>query len=209
MIFNALRLKVPIHDSDFDRIYPERIKTLSALHWTPIDVALRASQFLAPKPNFRVLDIGSGAGKFCFVGATSTEAFYTGVEQRKSLVEISKRVCHFHCVENIEFVHSNIVDIDFRKYDSFYFFNSFYENLAPWGTIDKRVDLNSTLYHKYCRHIKQAFKALPSGTRIATYCGSEDVIPNGYELMGVEVKGLLHFWKKTEQEKTVFSYATA
>ncbi len=58
-------------DVTFDDLYPEDIQNLSPMHWTPVDIARRASNFLAI-PNARVLDIGSGVGKFCI-----TAGFFT------------------------------------------------------------------------------------------------------------------------------------
>ena len=43
------------------------------MHWTPVHVARRAAQFLVTGPETRVLDVGSGPGKFCLVGALATQ----------------------------------------------------------------------------------------------------------------------------------------
>ena len=69
-------------DEEFDLIFPLEIRRKSATHFTPIKIAKAAAQFLATEPNIRILDVGSGAGKFCFVGALTTNAHFTGVEQR-------------------------------------------------------------------------------------------------------------------------------
>jgi hypothetical protein len=92
MIRKYFRLLVELGDRDFDLLYPPPIPSLSELHWTPIDVARRAARFLAPRPGTAVLDIGSGAGKFCLVAAVSTDGIFTGVEYREGLVGVSKAV---------------------------------------------------------------------------------------------------------------------
>lgn len=83
-------LDIEITDEEFNRIYPPKISKLAEKHFTPLAIAKAASEFLVTKPRARVLDIGSGAGKFCMVGATHTQGHFTGIEQRSGLVELSK-----------------------------------------------------------------------------------------------------------------------
>src|SRR6185312_256122 len=119
-------------DSDdlFNRVYPPHIQSLSAKHWTPLIVAKEAAAFLAAENNVRVLDIGSGAGKFCLVAAHhQPNAFYYGVEQRKDLVKHSEVAKELLGVGNVTFIQGNFTQLNFARYDHFYFYNSFYENL--------------------------------------------------------------------------------
>ena len=60
-----------LNDTNFDQMYPIRIQKLSKMHWTPIEIANKAAKFLAYRPGIKVLDIGSGVGKFCLVGANN------------------------------------------------------------------------------------------------------------------------------------------
>lgn len=74
-------------DERFNQLYPAHIQALAGRHWTPLLVARKAATFLAAEKNVRILDIGSGVGKFCMASAYSKpQAFYYGVEQRKNLV---------------------------------------------------------------------------------------------------------------------------
>jgi len=41
---------------------------MSLKQWTPLAIARKAAEFLA-EPGSKVLDIGSGIGKFCLTGA--------------------------------------------------------------------------------------------------------------------------------------------
>ena len=86
MIFEYLKLKLDVSNEAFDALYPPGIIALANRHWTPVAVARMAAQYLVSRPGEKILDIGSGVGKFCFVGAASTEGHFTGVEQRE----------HFH-----------------------------------------------------------------------------------------------------------------
>src|SRR4051812_20257231 len=73
-------------DAAFDWMYPECFQVLSLKHWTPLAIARKAAGFLA-EPGTRVLDIGSGIGKFCLAAAHHfPETFFYGVEQRHELV---------------------------------------------------------------------------------------------------------------------------
>ena len=196
MIFEVLRLNVCVTDYYFNLIYPEKIKHLDKKHWTPVSVAKIASEFLVQRPGTRVLDIGSGAGKFCLIGATNTKGHFTGVEQRHELVELSQRLSAHYYIRNARFIHANIRSIDFDGYDAFYFYNSFYENLNPGERIDDAVELKSVLYHAYSLHIVEQLAACRIGTRLVTYCSPTTIIPRSFKLQDSLNAGLLKFWEK-------------
>src|SRR5690349_23671901 len=118
-------------ESHFCQLYPLFIQKLDKAHWSPLIVAYRASQFLAEKNDVKVLDIGSGAGKFCLAGAYyKPNAVFYGVEQRKHLVDNARTARDMLGLQNVHFLCQNLTQLDFKEYDHFYFYNSFYENLA-------------------------------------------------------------------------------
>ena len=128
-------------DRDFDLLYPLHIQTLARRHWTPLPVAKRAAAYLAMEENARILDIGSGAGKFCLAAAHyKPNALFFGIEQRNSLITHAERVKEKLGLENAFFIFGNFTQLDFRQYDHFYFYNSFYENLACTDKIDDSID---------------------------------------------------------------------
>ena len=51
-------------DNQFNHLYPASINKLARGHWTPIEVAWKAASFLAIENGVKILDIGSGVGKF-------------------------------------------------------------------------------------------------------------------------------------------------
>jgi len=197
MIFELLRLNRGVTDSDFISIYPEAIKHLDRKHWTPVSIAKVASEFLVERPGTKVLDIGSGAGKFCLIGAANTKGHFTGVEQRLELVELSQRLSAYYYIRNARFVHANIQSVDFSGYDAFYFYNSFYENLNPGERIDDAVRLSSDLYHLYSLHIAEQLAGCRPGTRLVTYCSPTTIVPRSFKLQDSLNGGLLKFWEKT------------
>lgn len=73
-------------DGSFDRFLPEPLKLVSPEYWTPLAVAQQAAKW-ADDSGFRtVVDIGSGAGKFCVAAALFGKCRFIGLEQYSSLV---------------------------------------------------------------------------------------------------------------------------
>ena len=62
------------------------VKTCLSEYWTPLAVAKRAADWLEDLGIRTVVDIGSGAGKFCVVGALFGKCRFIGLEQYSSLV---------------------------------------------------------------------------------------------------------------------------
>ncbi|MBV6442016.1 MAG: methyltransferase domain-containing protein [Haliscomenobacteraceae bacterium CHB4] len=198
MIFQRLNAGIEVSDSDFDTLYSKRVREISKLHFTPVEVARTAARFLVEKPGTRVLDIGSGAGKFCMIGASCTNGFFTGVEYRESLHRLSWLLSKCHGIHNTKFIHSNIMEIEFRTFDAIYFFNSFYENIFPDEPIDGSVRLDKSLYAIYAQYMKEQLNTMPKGTRLATYFCYMTEIPNSYKVQSKDFDGKLKLWVKTE-----------
>lgn len=183
-------------DEEFDAIYPLKIRKLSSRHWTPVEVAKKAADFLVVHPSTKVLDIGSGAGKFCLVAASYSMGQFTGVEQREILIRIAQKCAQKYLISRVNFIQADIRSIDFGKYDSFYFFNSFEENLEISDTMDLRTHLNPVLFEEYTSFVRDQLEAAPKGTRVATYCTSSHQIPGSYIWVDSHAKGKLKFWLK-------------
>lgn len=186
-----------INDAVFDLLYPERIRKLSREHWTPMGIAKKSAKFLASGPGKKILDIGSGVGKFCFIGAHCfPEVSFYGIEQREELYRYALAVRKLTAAKNVDFIHGNFTQIDLADFDHFYFYNAFFENLASEGHIDQQIEYSSTLYHYYSRHLFNALDAKPSGTRVVTFHSLEDEVPPSYQLVDATVDLLLKMWVK-------------
>jgi hypothetical protein len=184
-------------DIQFNKIYPANIQKLSSKHWTPLSVARKAAEFLATKPGIRILDVGSGVGKFCLAAAFHRpKAQFFGVEQRESLVNIASRVMLSLGIENITFIKRNFTQLNFDLYDHFYAYNPFYENMAGTEKIDDSIDYSTELYHYYNHFLYKQLQLKPAGTRVATYHSLEDEMPPAYHIVGSDMENLLKFWIK-------------
>jgi len=184
-------------DAHFNQLYPSSIRLLAQRHWTPLVVARKAANFLAAESNVKILDIGSGVGKFCLAAAHyKPKAFYYGIEQRKRLTNHADAAKEMLVVENVSFINGNFTQIDFRSYDHFYFYNSFYENIVGTDKIDNSIDYSLELFNYYNRYLYKQLEQKPSGTRLASFHSLEDEIPQGYHIVGSEMNDLLKFWIK-------------
>jgi SAM-dependent methyltransferase len=196
MIFEYIKAGLEVTDDEFDDIYPDEIQYLSKRHFTPIKIAKMAAEYLAETPKTRILDIGSGVGKFCMIGCCHTEAHFTGVEQRENLHQLSKEIAEEYELNNVDFIHSNIMDIDFSAFDAFYFFNAFFENILQDDSIDKELELNKELFFKYSIYVRKQLGKMPLGTKLVTYFAYSEEIPLHYKVVSVHLEGKLKMWEK-------------
>jgi len=184
-------------DQYFDQLYPDSISALASRHWTPLTIAKEAANFLAVGSNTRILDIGSGVGKFCIIGAKfHPNALFTGIEQRSSLNQIAQSVSKQLSIQNVEFLTANFTEINLAQYQHFYFYNAFYENLIDNDSIDDAIEQRPELFNLYNQKLYKQLKKLPAGTRIATFHSSENEIPDSYQVVGVGSNEDLKFWVK-------------
>jgi SAM-dependent methyltransferase len=183
-------------DIHFDYLYPDHIEQLSSVHWTPIDVARKASEFLS-YPGHKVMDIGCGVGKFCLTSAFFNPAtLFYGIDQRPALIKHANDTKKRLQLSNVDFIHGNITDIDLREYRSLYFFNSFYENLNTLAGIDSTVNRNGDLYRFYTQLLYRKLDEQTSGCRLVTYYTNPAQIPSSYKIVEEFYHPELKMYKK-------------
>jgi hypothetical protein len=183
-------------DTAFDSLYPIHIQKLSAIHWTPLHVAVTAARFLALTKAARVLDIGAGVGKFCITGGVYTKGTFTGIEQRKNFVQAGNKVIKQMMLSNVALIHGNFTDLDLTQYTGIYFYNSFHENIVLEDSLDERVERSSELYTHYTNHLLDQLNNMPAGTRLATYWLSITEIPDCYRTVEQHYGNHLKLWIK-------------
>lgn len=184
-------------DVEFNKIYPPNIQSLARRHWTPLDVARKAAKFLANTNNARILDIGSGVGKFCLSAAYfEPKAVFYGVEQRRNLISYAEQAKEVLALKNVSFINADFTQLDFTNYDHFYFYNSFYENLTGTDKIDDSIDYSAELFYYYNRCLYKLLEKKPTGTKLVTFHSLEDEVPSSYHVIDLEMDSLLKFWIK-------------
>ena len=189
--------KCVIKDSDIDYLYPLHIRRLAQRHWTPVNVSQPAAKFLAQQYGAKILDIGSGVGKFCLAAARSKpDCYFYGVEQREQLIEHAERAKYEMDLHNVSFIHANMKEVDFGDFDHFYFFNAFYEHLDNTVRIDECTTFSIKLYNEYTNYLFEQLMHMRSGTRLATYYARREQIPPSFTLHSTECSGNLKFWIK-------------
>ena len=182
----------------FNNLLPGNLKQVSQLYFTPIEIAQTAAEWLTENNEQNILDIGSGIGKFCIAGARYSDKHFYGIEHRGSLVELANELAAHYETKNVTFLNANILDIDFSEYDSFYFFNSFYENLETDQRLNNEVELEEKLYQIYLDHTEKQLDRLKKGTRLVTYFGNNFEVPGSYERIRDAFDGSLKLWIKQE-----------
>ena len=197
MIFKNIHSNIEIDDTDFNLIYPNKIKKIADIHFTPIQVSKTAAQYLADREGVKILDVGSGAGKFCMIGSACTDGHFIGVEQRKGLCTVAKRIKRKYNLTNVEFINANITDIPFKEFDAFYFFNSFYEHISVFANkIDDEIALDRKLYSFYSAYVKEQLDSMPIGTKLVTYFSFLKEIPDSYKVKFTKFDEKLKMWEK-------------
>lgn len=185
-----------VSDHDFDSLYPYYIQKLSAVHWTPLNVAHTAANFLAIADNARILDIGAGVGKFCIAGGYHTRGVFTGIEQRKNFVKTGNKVVKRLGLKGVELLHGNFTELDLTQYAGVYFFNSFHENLVISDSLDDKIERSPELYAFYTSLLFARLNEMPVGTRLATYWLAVNEVPGSYRLCESLYEERLKLWVK-------------
>lgn len=181
----------------FNSLYPDSIQSLAQKHWTPLEVAKKAADFLAVSHEVKILDIGSGSGKFCLTAAHyHPDIYFYGVEQRKNLVALCNDLKMKLDLKNVFFINDNVANLDFKEYDHFYFYNSFYENIEGTQKIDNSVTYSEKLYDYYNLCLYKQLNKKPAGTRLVTFHSFGNEIPPGYEVVHTDYEDYLKFWIK-------------
>lgn len=160
---------------------------------------MRASKLLECGPGARVLDIGSGVGKFCIVAAAATGARVLGVERRQGLVEVAEQTAAWYGVD-VSFVHGSFASYDPLVVDGVYLFNPFVENIASMEDhIDSSVELSERRFVEDVAAAEGFLRAARTGTRVVTYCGFGGQMPPGYvRVLRERRAGVLELWIKTD-----------
>jgi predicted RNA methylase len=178
-----------VTDPRFDTAaYPPEIVELSAINWTRVFIAVMAARMLATSESTRVLDVGSGCGKFCIVAALTCPGQFTGIEIREDLHAAAVKAAEDLQADNAHFLLGDMADLDWSDYDSYYFYNPFYGKLVQAS--------GGAEFLRQTQIVQERLRSRPRGTRVVTHHGFGGDMPAEYErserhLVGA---GILELW---------------
>lgn len=200
-IIANLRAGVNPTDHSFDLFLPPDLRAHSEQHWTPLHVAALAARWLRDAGARTVIDIGSGAGKFCVVGALLCPARFFGLEQRPRLIEVSRRLARDFGVEDrVEFIAGMVGEVGLPTVDAYYFYNPFAENVADsCDRIDGDVELSPERFVRDIKALKVLLGQVPARRYVIAYHGFGGYMPAEYEEVRVaqSLFGSLRMWWKS------------
>jgi len=197
---DKLRNKTDYNDELFDSLLPEYYQFCSIVQWSPWEVAQTMAEWLQEENCHLFLDIGSGVGKICFYLRLLTNLEIHGVEQRNELVQISNEIFTANDFEKFKFFNTNIINHESIKYDAYYLFNPFYEQISDLKCfqIDNKISYSESTFKKYTSHIDKILNNAPKGTVLITYHGFGKPAPNNWVLIKSKMikAGFLELRKK-------------
>ncbi len=182
VISALLRKREPVTDEAFDSLLSERPRKKSRTYWSSVEAAQTASRLLREAGATRVLDAGSGVGKFCAIASLDSAHRVWGVERREELVFEARRLAQLLGAE-VVITEGTLEKVDASEFDGFYFFNPFGEYVAA---DEDRYDLSSPrsfdAYIRDARLVERWLRQAPPGTAMVTYNGLGGRIPVSYRV---------------------------
>jgi SAM-dependent methyltransferase len=188
--------KLALTEENFSSLLPEYLQKASRIYFTPIRIAQIATQWLTGDGKKNVLDIGAGVGKFCIAGAHYSDSYFSGIEYRPSLAKLANKLINKFEIENAVVLNGNVLDLDFEKFDAFYMYNPFYENLAFGNRLNSEVELAASLYGNFFSHTEQQLDKTRPGTRLVTFHGNNFEVPDSFEKIKEAEDASLKLWIK-------------
>jgi SAM-dependent methyltransferase len=180
-------------DEDFDALFSEKIRLQADRHFTSCYVSKVAAQFLSENNSPYILDIGSGTGKFCLIGALYEKAIFTGIEYRAELVDIALELKREFQLDNVEFIHENIINHSFQPYNGFFMFNPFLEHRNAAARMDHFQDAPEKEM-EYSYYVKDQLSQCQPSARLATFYVLKNQIPSNFKVVKESMGGMLLFW---------------
>jgi predicted RNA methylase len=201
----AMRTGMCPVDRAFDRFFPDELRLVSGQYWTPLLVAMRAAEWLEEARARTVVDIGSGAGKFCVAAALASNCHFTGIEQRPRLVAAARDLARVFDVEDrVTFHVGALGETPIPEADAYYLYNPFGENLfGPQDHLDEDVELTFDRYARDIAATRELLLRAPVGTHVIIYNGFGGQVPLGYHEVHAdhELPNPLSMWTKTSERE--------
>ena len=200
----ALRIEENPADRAFDRFLPDDLRSVSMQYWTPLRVAKRAAAWLDDVNARHVVDIGSGAGKFCVAAALISRSEFTGLEQCASLVASARTLANvFGVNRRVRFIHAVFSTISTPAADAYYFYNPFGSYSFYRGAgIESDVECSTERRLHEIAFVEGFIWGAPAGTYLLTYNGFGGRMPECCDLVRADLTppGGLRLWRRRRRE---------
>ena len=179
-VAEALRSGHEVSDAAFDALLPDRPRAWSKTFWTPVAVAMVASEWLRQSGVKRLLDVGSGAGKLCSIASLLLGQRVFGVEQRPHLAGAARELAR-SLGADVEILDGTFDQISAGEFDAFYFYSPFDEQVSdPAYQYDRRVAFSDDRYFDDLETVEAWLNAARVGTTLVTYHGMGGRIPTSF-----------------------------
>lgn len=187
-------------DALFDGLLPPALRAVSDDYWTPAPVVRQVAAWLREEGVGSIVDVGSGAGKFCVGLALLTELRVIGLEQRPSLVTVARDLAaRFGVREQATFIEGAFGAVPTPAADAYYLFNPFNEYTID-GPEAARDDITFTreTWRRDVEAMTRFLAGLPVGAVVVTYNGFGRYPPRTFEQTRVDLsfRGPLRLWTK-------------
>jgi SAM-dependent methyltransferase len=184
-------------DNEFDLVFPTWVQAHSRVFWTPVQVARRAAQLLSLNGKSRVLDVGSGVGKFCLAAQKFSPGNFFGVEHDPRLVDVARDAGEKMNAARAVFVCASVFDVDWKTFDALYFFNPFDGGPADLREPSSGIDAARSLGPSV-RKTRERLDELRTGAKVVLYHGYGGDLPERFESVSAEWcgSGVLELWRK-------------
>jgi predicted RNA methylase len=163
-------------------------------------VAKRAAEWLDDLGVKTVVDIGSGAGKFCVAAALVGHSRFTGLEQRPSLVAAARALTRvFGLHHRVSFVEGALGVVATPSADAYYLYNPFGRYVfASTRDEDASVEISEASCARDIAAVEQLLRRAPTGTYVLTYNGFGGRVPADYKQIRVDrtLPNELRLWRK-------------
>jgi len=192
-------------DCEFDRFLPYELQLVSYQYWSGLAVAKRAATWFSELGARTVVDIGSGAGKFCVAAALFGRCRFTGLEQRPRLVAAARNLAQLFGVDDrVSFIVGAMGEAALPSADVYYFYNPFGENLfPPTDHLDDSVELGKDRFDRDIAAVEDFLRRVPIGTCALTYNRFGGRIPSCYDEIRVarDLPAVLSMWRKAREPR--------
>jgi SAM-dependent methyltransferase len=194
----------PLDDDAFDRFLPRPLKEVSPQYWSSLAVARRAAEWLDDAGVEHIVDIGSGAGKFCVAAAIFGRCRFVGLEHRPALVDAARNLAQlFDVHDRVSFVRGTLGATGLPAAEAYYFFNPFGQywfGSDQWMATD--ADVRQRPRAQDVAIAERLLRRVPVGTWLLTYNGFGGRVPVGYSLIRSdwELRAPLRLWRKEREE---------